>query len=174
MKVYAARQERQVEDAKIATAMTWSDPMRDVRIAQAQARRLIEGETLHCVWSGRSLSFDALDIDHCFPWSAWPCDDLWNLLATHRNVNRREKRDKLPGTELLRSAQGRIEDWWERGYLKSSNQLLAERFMTEARATLPSVGHHDASLDDVLAALHVQQIRLERDQQVPVWKSVGG
>lgn len=27
------------------------------------------------------------DIDHCFPWRAWPCDDLWNLLPTHRAVN---------------------------------------------------------------------------------------
>jgi hypothetical protein len=53
--------------------------------------------------------------------------------------------------------------------LKATNQLLAERFMTEARATLPIVGY-DTGLDDVFTALHLQQIRLERDQQVPVWE----
>jgi hypothetical protein len=58
--------------------------------------------------------------------------------------------------------------------LKARDQLLAEKFMIEARASLPIIEHHDAGLDDVLAALHLQQIRLERDQQVPVWNPAGG
>jgi len=84
IKAYAAGQERQIEDAKIAKAMAWSEPLRDVSIARGQAVGLMGSGKLFCVWTGRSLSVDILDIDHCFPWAAWPCDDLWNLLPTHR------------------------------------------------------------------------------------------
>jgi hypothetical protein len=170
MKVYAAGQGRQIEDANVETAMTWSEPSRDVRIAREQAEALLGSGKLFCVWTGRPLSVDLLDIDHCFPWSAWPCDDLWNLLPTHRGVNQRLKRDKLPGTELLLSAQDRIRDWWNRGYMNANNEALSQRFVTEARATLPIISYHDLELRDVFAALQLQQTRLERDQQVPVWE----
>ena len=170
MNSYAAGQGRKISDAKIATAMTWSEPSRDVKIAREQAVRLLESSKLYCVWSGRTLSVESLDVDHCFPWAAWPCDDLWNLLPAHRKVNQNQKRDKLPGAELLRSAQDRIQEWWEKGYLNADNQVLPERFMTEAKATLPMIEHNDARLDDVFAALNLQQIRLRHDQQVPVWE----
>ncbi len=170
MNGYAEKQGRKLPDAKIAAAMTWSEPSRDVRIAREQAVSLIDFGKLHCVWSGRTLSADTLDIDHCFPWAAWPCDDLWNLLPAHRNVNQNQKRNKLPGVQLLRSAQNRIQKWWERGYLKAGNQVLPERFMAEAKATLPVIEHVEFQLDDVFAALNMQQIRLKHDQQVPVWE----
>ena len=150
--------------------MAWSEPRRDVRFAREQALRLLESGKLHCVWSGRALSVGTLDIDHCFPWAAWPCDDLWNLMPAHRSVNQSQKRNRLPGVELLSSAQDRIQAWWDRGYLMAGNQLLSERFMTEARATLPIVDEGDIRLDDVFAALNMQQIRLKHDQQVPVWE----
>jgi SAM-dependent methyltransferase len=169
MNVYAEGQGRKLSDAKIAEAMTWSEPSRDVRIAREQAVRLIESNKLHCVWSGRALSVDALDVDHCFPWSAWPCDDLWNLLPAHRSVNQNQKREKLPGIELLRSAQDRVQEWWDRGYLKANNQVLPDRFMTEVKATLPIIEQGEVHLDDVFAALNLQQIRLKHDQQVPEW-----
>jgi hypothetical protein len=83
---------------------------------------------------------ESLDVDHCFPWAAWPCDDLWNLLPAHRSVNQNQKRDRLPGAALLVSAQDRIEEWWEQGYQKAPNPLLAERFFGEAKASLPMIG----------------------------------
>jgi HNH endonuclease len=150
--------------------MTWSEPSRDVRTAREEAMRVIEEGTLHCVWSGRALSIAALDIDHCFPWAAWPCDDLWNLLPAHRNINQNQKREKLPGIEILRSAQDRIQGWWDRGYLSSENRMLSERFVTEARATLPNIKSVEVRLDEVFAALTLQQYRLKHDQQVPVWE----
>jgi hypothetical protein len=98
------------------------------------------------------------------------CDALWNLLPSHRSVNQNQKRDKLPGVDVLRLAQERIQEWWDKGYLKADNQVLPERFMTEAKATLPIIEHDEARLDDVFAALNLQQIRLKHDQQVPVWE----
>jgi hypothetical protein len=76
----------------------------------------------------------------------------------------------VTGVELLRSAQDRIQTWWHKGYQSSANQVLRERFMTEAKATLPMIEDNDARLDDVFAALSLQQIRLKYDQQVPVWE----
>ena len=97
----------------------------------------------------------------------------WNLLPTLRSVNQKQKRDRLPSVELLRSAQARIQDWWDRGYLKAGNLVLPERFITEAKATLPVIERDGARLDDVFAAVNLQQLRLKNDQQVPVWDLVG-
>ena len=79
MQRYAETQGRDLPRDRVAATMTWSDPTRDVRIAKQQARELIESGKLYCVWSGKRLSARSLDLDHCFPWSAWPCSDLWNL-----------------------------------------------------------------------------------------------
>jgi SAM-dependent methyltransferase len=169
MKVYAASQGRSLEDGAIAEAMTWSEPIRDVRIARGQALRLMERSDLPCVWSGRKLSHETLDIDHCFPWTAWPCEDLWNLLPVHRRVNQNQKRDRLPADALLRSAQDRIEAWWDAGYLRCDNPVIPERFKAQARASLPIVSGSDLRLHDVFAALNLQRLRLKHDQQVPEW-----
>jgi len=54
-----------------------------------------------------------LDIDHCLPWSAWPCGDLWNLLPASPRVNQHLKRDRLPSASALAGARENIIAWWE-------------------------------------------------------------
>jgi hypothetical protein len=128
----------------------------------------------HCVWSGRRLEPGTLDIDHCLPWTAWPCGDLWNLLPAHRRVNQRDKRDRLPADGLLRAAGGAIQDWWRRAYLDGGGALLPRRFQDEARASLPGlVGVMAPEPGEVFAALRVQRLRLRHDQQVPEWAAPG-
>ena len=167
---YAFRQDRDVAPESIDKALVWSDPERDVKVARQRALQLLETRHLHCVWTGRRLSPDSLDIDHCFPWSAWPCEDLWNLMPSHRQTNQRDKRERLPGLGLLRASQDRIVEWWNDSYLSAKNTLLPERFVTEARATLPTLGSAKVSPEDVFAAITLQQARLRHDQQVPVWE----
>ncbi len=169
MQGYAARQGRRLNDAVIAAAMCWSEPERDVRFVREQARRLMDGTALHCVWSGQKLSAATLDIDHCFPWSAWPCNDLWNLLPAHRRVNQNQKRQRLPDGAVLRSARDRIQEWWHQGYLEAENRLLSRRFMVEAVATLPLAGQEKPTVDDVFMAIEIQRLRLKHDQQIPEW-----
>lgn len=97
MRDYAGRQGRQLDEARMAAAMTWSDPVRSTTVVRDLAlHRMDRGEATHCVWSGKRLSPVNLDIDHCLPWSAWPCGDLWNLVPSDREVNQRGKRDRLP------------------------------------------------------------------------------
>jgi hypothetical protein len=109
-----------------------------------------------------------LDIDHMFPWTAWPCSDLWNLLPTHREVNQRLKRDRLPSATRLFRAEGRIVGWWEQAYLGRAESHLPEQFLQEARASLPTFSTDAAG--DIFASVCLQRIRLRHDQQVPEWE----
>jgi hypothetical protein len=172
MRGYAARQGRVLEEGRIATAMTWADPDRDVGIARTIAlRSLDDGRAVHCVWTGRRLELATLDIDHCFPWSAWACGDLWNLLPAHRRVNQHEKRDRLPSGEALRRDADGIVGWWNAAYFRPGNPILPRRFGDEARASLPGLSGLDGipGHDEVLAAMFLQRLRLRRDQGVPEW-----
>nr|WP_277881245.1 class I SAM-dependent methyltransferase [Leptolyngbya sp. FACHB-321] len=172
MKSYASGQGRSLNEADIALALTWSDPSRDVTTARQRAIALLGSQDLFCVWSGKRLTERSLDIDHCFPWSAWACDDLWNLLPSDRTVNQRQKRDRLPSAARLQSAQNRVQGWWQAAYLQALNPLLPVRFTQEACASLPGLlSMADApSLDDCFTAILLQQVRLKHDQQVPEWR----
>uniref|UniRef100_UPI0025CEE011 class I SAM-dependent methyltransferase n=1 Tax=Sphingomonas sp. TaxID=28214 RepID=UPI0025CEE011 len=79
------------------TALAWTEPARTTSLARDVALLLLErGQPIECVWTGRSLKANTFDIDHCLPWSVWPCGDLWNLMPAHTRVNQHEKRDRLP------------------------------------------------------------------------------
>ena len=176
MKGYAARQDRQLPEASIGAAMTWLEPQRDVALPRGIALRLLaQNEPLRCVWSGQRLKPDAFDIDHCFPWAAWPCSDLWNLLPADRRVNQHGKRDRLPSEALLAAAAKPICDWWQVAYLVG--ETLPGRFMLEAAASLPGLGHSniaDLRPEQLLDAMQLHRLRLRHDQQVPEWRTIGG
>jgi SAM-dependent methyltransferase len=172
MRTYAGRQGRVVEEGQLAAAMTWADPVRDVSLPRSIALRALgQGRPVHCVWTGRPLDRVTLDIDHCLPWAAWPCSDLWNLLPAHRRVNQHLKRDRLPSAEALQKAQGRVLDWWRAAYFAPDNVALLRRFSDEARASLPAMEASNGvpELGNVYAAVELQRLRLHQDQQVPEW-----
>jgi hypothetical protein len=172
IRLYASRQERDVEDGSITRAMRWSEPGREVGLARERALLLMHTESLHCVWSGKRLDEESLDVDHCFPWSAWPCDDLWNLLPAHRQINQHQKRERLPGNQVFLGARDAIEAWWSRAYAARDVPVLARRFTDEACATLPGVTGAEPSSDDVFDAAALQRWRLKHDQQIPEWHTV--
>ncbi len=165
---YASRRGIQVDDNVLAATMTWEEPDRDVRLARERALEMSINGNLSCVWSGRRLDQKSLDVDHCLPWIVWPCGDLWNLLPTHRKVNQNEKRARLPGDRLLRSAQDRVLNWWGSAYVDGM-PAISDRFWLEANSSLPSIHTGKGTLDDVFDAVCLQRIRLKHDQQVPEW-----
>ena len=169
---YAHRQGRQIKESALTQATIWSEPVRAARIPSSQALRVIDQGPLYCVWSGRRLKKANLDIDHCFPWSAWPCSDLWNLLPVHRDVNQKMKRERLPTDFVLRQAKDRIMGWWDTGYIRSDNRVLADQFSLEASATLPTLEGPTEDPEDVFSALSLQRLRLSNDQQIPEWNGV--
>jgi hypothetical protein len=171
MRGYAARQDRDLDAGRIAAAMTWADPARDVSVPRAiSAAMLRAGKPVRCVWTGADLTAENLDIDHAFPWTAWPCGDLWNLMPAHRRVNQHRKRDLLPSESVLRRARGAILRWWDAAYL-TGRDVLPVRFSDEARASLPGLRGPEqaATPEEVFAAMGLQRLRLRLDQGVPEW-----
>lgn len=169
MRSYADRQKRMLDEGVLAAAMTWSEPSRNVGLPRERALHLIKTTTgLCCVWSGQSLQAQCLDMDHCLPWSAWPCGDLWNLLPAHPVVNQHQKRERLPSDAT--PAGDSIQTWWQYAYLQDAGPVLPQQFADEARASLPGlISTANPLPEDVFAALLLQRLRLRHDQQIPEW-----
>ncbi len=170
IKRYAEARGRSVDDALLAADMLWADLERDVGTARKRAQKLMRSQNLHCVWSGKRLTEKSMDIDHCFPWSVWPCSDLWNLMPAHRDVNQREKRARLPSGARMKLARDGIMDWWREAYTREDD-VIEKRFWLETRTSLPLLESESDQLDRLFGAINIQRIRLQRDQQVPEWDS---
>jgi hypothetical protein len=169
MKDYLISQGRPVAEETFYQATQWSDPERDVRVARELALDLLKRDGLFCVWTGKKLKEESLDIYHCIPWSAWPCGDLWNLLPALRSVNQTQKSDRLPSAERLTKAKEIIVDWWSAAYTNNANVLIGERFRTEATASLPGI-IKPALPEAIFDGMEFQRLRLHHDQQVPEWE----
>jgi len=168
--VFGASAQHSISTDDVLNALRWLEPERDTTLVRELARkRFVEGNTVTCVWSGRNLSERGLDIDHCLPWSAWPCGDLWNLLPTASDVNRNGKRERIIGAATLQDARPRILAWWQDAYLAGDAPVRA-RFIEEARTTLP-LSHDSPGLDpdELFLALDFRRLRLRQETQVPEW-----
>ncbi len=175
MQSYLDRQGIEIHPRNMLDAMKWSEPRREVSTVKGIAQWFLEKKSLFCVWSGKKLTRDTVDIDHCFPWAAWPCDDLWNLLPTHGRVNR-NKSDKLPSFRVLFDAEDRMTEWWRSAYSLSENPTIRKRFYIEARGTLvmdpvrlPAPDVPEFSLEQVFDALSFKRLSLKSDQGIEEW-----
>jgi SAM-dependent methyltransferase len=163
---YADRMGLAVAPGAAEMALEWAEPVRTTALGRDVAKRLInDGHAVECVWTGRPLKSSTFDIDHCLPWSVWPCGDLWNLMPAHTRVNQHEKRDRLPSAKAMSNARQRVIGWWKAAYL--DDDALRPRFLREAAAALPLAA--GVSGDDVYDALDWRRLRLLQDQQVPQW-----
>lgn len=166
---YAERMGLAVAPGVAEAALEWREPLRTTAIARLAVERMnARHSNIECIWTGRRLSLARVDIDHCLPWSAWPCGDLWNLLPCDPQVNRNEKRGRLPSAALLAKSRDRIVAWWQDAYL--SDPALNARFMREASAALPLLTNEGPS--EVFSALDWRRLRLLQDQQVPEWRGI--
>jgi hypothetical protein len=165
-RTYAGNKGLVIPPGAVEGALTWVEPDRDVQVARKLALASMDrGNAVHCVWSGQRLRPNSLDIDHCLPWSAWPCGDLWNLLPAHSGINRNLKRDKLPSASALAGARPQIEAWWQDAW--EQHPTLGDRFRQEAIAALAV--RADAGLDGIFEALEWRRLRLRQDAQVVEW-----
>ena len=149
--------------------LRWLDPEHDTRLVRELARNLRDHQRpLFCVWSGRRLK-DQFAIDHCLPFAAWPCNDLWNLFPSHPRVNT-IKRDRLPTAGALIDAKDRVLDWWQSVYA-GADSPIKERFIDEAVAAMPTLLSKTAPPDpeDIFDGLMLQRAVLKRNQQLAEW-----
>jgi hypothetical protein len=169
VRAYGERMGRVISLGEVEAALAWLDPARDTQLARLAAKRALDqGWQLRCVWTGARLGLGMLDIDHCLPWSAWPCGDLWNLLPASPRVNQHLKRDRLPSASALAGARESIIGWWENAWLP--DPALRARFERETVAALPVTT--GATTDDVFAGVEWRRLRLRQDQQVQEWAGV--
>ena len=145
----------------------WAASQRETSTVSSRALQIREdGFPLTCIWSARRLVRQSkLEIDHCFPWSRWPNNDLWNLLPASANINS-QKRDRLPAAETLEGAKVRIVYWWENAWLDTPRE---EQFFLEASYALPGLSDEKPSLEGIHEATQHQRVRLKQDQQIPEW-----
>jgi len=67
---------------------------------------MMEGETFHCPWTKKRLRHGvSYDIDHLFPFSVYPINELWNLVPTDPHFNQHTKRDRVPDSQRLKAAE---------------------------------------------------------------------
>lgn len=147
--------------------LAWVDPARDTTFARAAVERIRDaGKPVYCVWSGTRLR-DDYDVDHCFPFAAWPCGDAWNLMPAARNINI-QKSNRLVTQAALELASESISEWWNNAFL-SQGDSLRRQFFLEAQQTLPILVT-SPSTSDVIDAMKVHRIRLSKDQGLRAWE----
>ena len=149
--------------------LAWADPERDTRVARAAVARMrATGKPVYCVWSGQRLR-DDYDIDHCFPFAAWPCGDAWNLMPASKQINN-QKSNRLVTHAALERASDTITHWWEGAFLAGDGDSR-RRFFLEAGQTLPLLIECPAPAN-IIEAMKVHRIRLAKDQGLRPWEPV--
>jgi hypothetical protein len=166
MEGYAGSHQGDVR-TRASALLAWADPERDTRLARAAVARLrAAGRPIYCVWSGQRLRED-YDVDHCFPFAAWPCGDAWNLMPASKQINN-AKSNRLVTQGALERSSEYIINWWEGAFLSDGDESR-ERFFLEAGQTLPLFISNPASLD-IIDAMKVHRIRLAKDQGLRPWE----
>jgi SAM-dependent methyltransferase len=147
--------------------LAWVDPARDTGFARAAVERIrAAGKPVYCVWSGARLH-DQYDVDHCFPFAAWPCGDAWNLMPAARTINI-QKSNRLVTQAALERASDTITEWWTDAFLSQGDERRRQFFL-EASQTLPIfVSTPDTA--DIIDAMKVHRIRLGKDQGLRSWE----
>lgn len=148
--------------------LRWLDPEHDTRVVRNRVEELQRSrKQLYCLWSGQRLG-DSFAIDHCLPFSAWPCNDLWNLFPSRPAVNQK-KSSRLPAAETLSGARSRILEWWDAAYI--GQDLFEDRLLDEATAALPGALalSETPSPEDIFDGIMLQRANLKRDQQLAEW-----
>jgi hypothetical protein len=100
---------------------------RDVKQARNFYYNILYNESLECVWSGKKLQTDSINIDHAFPFVALRNNDLWNLLPAHHTINNK-KRDAIPTGDILKQPmiKERIIQAWTNQAKQFDQQFFSE------------------------------------------------
>ncbi|SFR47933.1 HNH endonuclease [Marinobacter daqiaonensis] len=148
-------------------ALQWAEGRRDTSLVRKLVEQQLAAGRVECMWTGRSLSRERYDIDHCFPWSRWSNNDLWNLFPASHLANA-AKSEKLPSDSLLKQARPRIMEWWERALMGTD---MESRFFAEAETALPLLGD-SRSTNAVFEGMLQQRLRLKTNLQLAEWLGV--
>lgn len=145
-------------------ALQWVEGRRDTSVMRQLVDQQLSYGAVSCVWTARNLAQSRYDIDHCFPWSRWNNNDLWNLLPASHTANA-AKSEKLPADSLLKQARPRVMEWWQQAIIGSEREA---QFFSEAEAALPLLGEQ-LNADAVFEGMLQQRLRLKTNLQLAEW-----
>ena len=149
----------------VRIGLQWDEGKRDTSVVRGVVDGLIDqGRDIRCVWSDTNLRRRHYQVDHCFPWSRWENNDLWNLMPATVVANS-AKSEKLPAAPLMQRSRQRILHWWQEAYLVEGRSQV---FYTEAEAALPLV-KDSHSVSAVFEGMLQQRLRLKMNQQLVEW-----
>ncbi|MDT8398831.1 MAG: class I SAM-dependent methyltransferase [Pseudomonadales bacterium] len=158
---------RQYDLSVYDRALQWDEGKRDTMGVRDRIKLLQEqGQPVHCVWTHRKLSNEKYAVDHCFPWSRWFNNDLWNLMPATEQANM-AKGNKLPSAPQLQQSKDAILQWWHKAWLEEEH--LSRQFYMEAEAALPLVEQGSDKMELVFHALQHQRAKLKASQQLAEW-----
>lgn len=150
--------------ATILSALQWQAPEHATAHVRKRAERLLKTQSLNCIWAKTRITQpSSLQIDHAFPFSRWPNNDLWNLLPSTKKSNS-SKSDKLPSSFRLADAEFRILTWWQTAW-----EAEQATFFEQANLALPNLTLAKRSFNDVFEAMQLQRNRLRDMLQLQEW-----
>lgn len=168
MQGYASDRGKSVDLETLMSALRWRDEERDTQFVRSLVlESLSAGTEIRCVWSGETIRQE-FAVDHCFPFSAWPCNDLWNLMPAKPKVNL-AKSDRLVTSARLGESRELIESWWETGYFREEPISYAERFRREAVASLPLIDDHGNLFENMFDAMQLKRQAIRLNQNLQEW-----
>lgn len=172
MKQYGESRGQPVNFNDLMLHLKWLDPARDTALVRGLVLQMMQqnAHQVQCVWSGKMLRADRFDVDHCFPFAAWPCNDLWNLLPANKEVNN-QKRDKLVTVATINESRDRIESFWTGAYFAEPISYEG-RFRREALASLPALESSSGEqfFECLFEAMLVKRMRLRCDHNLAEWE----
>lgn len=146
--------------------LQWVEGRRDTSKVRQLVEQQLRAGKVECIWTARNLKNKRFDVDHCFPWSRWQNNDLWNLMPTTQSANA-SKSEKLPADLLLKQSRHRVLNWWGQAILGS----VREKQFSEAEAALPLLGQ-DRTVEGVFEGMLQQRLRLKTNLQLAEWLGV--
>jgi hypothetical protein len=79
---------------------------------------ILEGGQFICPWTEKIIKTTKYDLDHLIPVSAYPINELWNLVPSDSYYNSHNKRDRLPSSAKMAKATSILSDTYKT-YLSS-------------------------------------------------------
>jgi len=95
-----------------------------------KSRQIFKG-VQKCVWSDKVIDDNKKDIDHILPYSIWGNNDFWNLLPSYRELNQKQKKDKIPTSTLIKKRADSIINYW-----KIYDRELPKIFQSQIKVSL--------------------------------------
>lgn len=156
----------QVDLGVLVRAMRWHRPLRDAHQAHERVNYVMANQPVHCVWTGKRLGETDFDVDHCIPWAAWPCGDLWNFLPVHSSMKQDRRCRRLPASATLEKCSERILEWWDHAWHDGTETWV--QFVIEAKSSLPMLPEKP-DLQSVFAGVQERRFVIKADQGVEEW-----